>query len=126
MKLPKRQRKQEDRTVFVLCCQDRYAIEKRPSQGLLADLWQFPNCSGHLTAEEAIAWCEARQMHPTDLQMQLDRHHIFTHIRWDMRCYYIRVQTAAEPYTWLTLDKLDEQAALPTAFRQFREELRNV
>ena len=43
VKLPKKAKKQEDRTGFVLRCGERYAIEKRPGKGLLAGLWQFPN-----------------------------------------------------------------------------------
>ena len=126
VKLPKKTRKQEDRTVFVLRCGDRYAIEKRPEKGLLAGLWQFPNCTGHLSTEEAIARCEARGLHPQGLERMVERSHIFTHIRWDMRCYYLQVGEQIPGLTWKTIEEIDGQAALPTAFRQFREELRHV
>ena len=123
VKLPKRAKKQEDRTVFVLHCGDRYAIEKRPSRGLLADLWQFPNVAGHLSADEAVAWAEERGLHPRNVEKSIDRNHIFTHIRWDLRGWFLEVDSMAGDYTWLTLDEIDTQAALPTAFRQFREEI---
>ncbi len=126
VKLPKKERKQEDRTVFILSCDGYYAIEKRPNKGLLAGLWQFPNVSGFLTPDEAIAWAESEGMHPKDVLLQIQRHHIFTHIRWDMRCYYIQIKDRVSRYTWLTLREMDEQAALPTAFRQFREEIHDV
>ena len=123
VKLPKRAKKQEDRTVFVLHCGDRYAIEKRPSRGLLADLWQFPNVAGHLSAAGAVAWAEERGLHPRNVEKSIDRNHIFTHIRWDLRGWFLEVDSMAGDYTWLTLDEIDTQAALPTAFRQFREEI---
>ena len=123
VKLPKKAKKQEDRTVFVLRCGDRYAIEKRPSRGLLADLWQFPNVAGHLSADEAVAWAEERGLHPRNVEKSIDRNHIFTHIRWDLRGWFLEVDAAAGGFTWLTLDEIDTQAALPTAFRQFREEI---
>ena len=123
VKLPKRAKKQEDRTVFILRCGDRYAIEKRPSRGLLADLWQFPNVAGHLRAAEAVAWAEERGLHPRNVEKSIDRNHIFTHIRWDLRGWFLEVDSMAGDYTWLTLDEIDTQAALPTAFRQFREEI---
>ena len=123
VKLPKRAKKQEDRTVFILRCGDRYAIEKRPSRGLLADLWQFPNVAGHLSADEAVAWAEERGLHPRNVEKSIDRNHIFTHIRWDLRGWFLEVDAAAGDFTWLTLDEIDTQAALPTAFRQFREEI---
>ena len=123
VKLPKRAKKQENRTVFVLRCGDRYAIEKRPGRGLLAGLWQFPNEGGHLGAEEAVLWAENRELHPRNVEKSIDRSHIFTHIRWDMRCWFLEVDEMAGGFAWLTLEEIDEQAALPTAFRQFREEI---
>ncbi len=125
-KLPKKQRRQEDRTVFVLSCEGQYAIERRPETGLLAGLWQFPNITGALTPEDAVNWAQTQGLHPTDVLLQTQRHHIFTHIRWDMRCYYIEVSEKSSRYTWLTLDQIDRDAALPTAFRQFREEIHHV
>ena len=123
VKLPKKEKKQENRTVFLLHCGDKWAIERRPKKGLLAGLWQFPNEPGHLTAEQAIRWAEDRGLHPRNPERSLDRHHIFTHIRWDLRGWFLEVDAMAGAFTWLTLDEIDEQAALPTAFRQFREEI---
>ena len=122
-KLPKRQRRQENRTVFILRCGDALAIEKRPEQGLLAGLWQFPNTEGFLEPEQAVAWLEERGLQPLELERMVERNHIFTHIRWDMRGYYIKVARMTGGYTWLEAQRLDREAALPTAFRQFREEM---
>ena len=123
VKLPKKAKKQENRTVFVLRCGDRYAIEKRPGRGLLAGLWQFPNESGHFEAEDAVRWAQERGLHPQNVEKSILRSHIFTHIRWDMRGWFLDVGEMAGGFTWLTLEQIDEQAALPTAFRQFREEI---
>ena len=123
VKLPKKAKKQEDRTVFLLHCGAHWAIEKRPGKGLLAGLWQFPNESGHFSAAEAVRWAEERGLHPRNVERSVERHHIFTHIRWDMRGWFLEVDEMAGGFTWLTLDEIDEQAALPTAFRQFREEI---
>ena len=123
VKLPKKKKKQEDRTVFLLRCGDRWAVEKRPARGLLAGLWQFPNDEGCMTAEEAVRWAEQRGLHPRNVERSLDRHHIFTHIRWDLRGWFLEVGAMGGGYTWLTLEEIDEQLALPTAFRQFREEI---
>ena len=123
VKLPKKAKRQENRTVFLLRCGEKWAIEKRPNKGLLAGLWQFPNESGHFTAEQAVQWAEERGLHPRNVERSIDRHHIFTHIRWDLRGWFLEVGEPAGEYTWLTLHEIDEQAALPTAFRQFREEI---
>ena len=47
-RLPKRKRRQEDWTVFILDCGGRFALEQRGPSGLLAGLWQFPNVPGTL------------------------------------------------------------------------------
>ena len=123
VKLPKKEKKQENRTVFLLHSGDKWAVEKRPDKGLLAGLWQFPNEGGHMTAEEAVKWAEDKGLHPRNVERSVDRHHIFTHIRWDLRGWFLEVDETAGGFTWMTLEEIDEQAALPTAFRQFREEI---
>ena len=123
VKLPKKPKKQENRTVFLLRCGERWAIEKRPDRGLLAGLWQFPNESGHFSAEEAVRWAEEKGLHPRNVERSMDRSHIFTHIRWELRGWLLEVDTPAGAFDWRTLEEIDAQAALPTAFRQFREEI---
>ena len=54
VKKPKAKRREEARTVFILSCDGRYALEKRPSKGLLAGLYQFPNCLGSLEPQTAV------------------------------------------------------------------------
>ena len=126
VKLPKKGKRQEDRTVFILSCNGRFALEKRPDSGLLAGLWQFPNVSGKLGTAEALAAVEAMGLRPRDIRRQVERKHIFTHIRWDMRGIYLEVAEPAGDFTWLSAGEIDSQAALPTAFRQFWEEQAHV
>ncbi len=126
VKKPKAQRRQEKRTVFILSCQGHYALEKRPDRGLLAGLYQFPNQEGWLEPEEAPMAVEAMGLRPGELLRQADRQHIFTHIRWDMRGIYIEVKDCGGDFLWQTREQIEEQAALPTAFRQFWEEIKNV
>ncbi len=122
VKLPKKEKKVENRTVFILSCDGRYALQKRPGQGLLAGLWQFPNVSGTLELPQALAPLEALGLRPRDIRKQVERRHIFTHIRWEMRGIYLEVREMAGNFIWLTPEEINEQAALPTAFRQFWEE----
>lgn len=126
VKSPKRQRRQEQRTVFILHCGETYALEKRPNQGLLAGLWQFPNVSGHLTTEEALAVVSQWGLHPKELGREVYRRHIFTHIQWDMKGIYLEVSNQAGAFQWFTPEDINTQAALPTAFRLFWEEENHV
>ena len=122
VKLPKKDKRVEDRTVFVLSCDGKYALEKRPDQGLLAGLWQFPNVSGKLEAVEALCQTETWGLRPRDIRKTIERKHIFTHIRWEMRGVYLEVSEPTGNFVWLTGAQIDQEAALPTAFRQFWEE----
>ena len=126
VKLPKKGKKLEDRTVFVLSCDGKYALQKRPDRGLLAGLWQFPNVSGKLETEAALAQAEDWGLKPRDIRKQTERKHIFTHICWQMRGLYLEVAEPAGDFVWMTQEQIDTEAALPTAFRQFWEETDHV
>ncbi len=126
VKSPKKSKKLQEMTVFILNCGNRYALEKRPSQGLLAGLWQFPNVPGKLEPEEALAVLAQKGLRPKEIFRQVERSHIFTHIRWEMRGYYISVADRNAELSWLTAEEIMEQAALPTAFRQFWELLIDI
>lgn len=119
VKSPKRDRRQENMTVFILCCDGQYALEKRDDNGLLAGLWQFPNTAGYLEPEQAIDFLKNRNIMVSDILRQSEKKHIFTHIQWNMRGYYMTVQNCTEEYQWFTEKQIEQNAALPTAFRQF-------
>ena len=119
VKTPKRSRRVQDLTVFILHCDGRYALEKRPNQGLLAGLWQFPNTQGWLETQQALDAVEMMGLKPREITRQVERNHIFTHIEWRMRGVYVEVREINETFSWLTGEQIETQAALPTAFRQF-------
>ncbi len=121
-RLPKRPRREERRTVFLLRSGGRYALERRDPRGLLAGLWQFPNCEGWLEPGEAIAKVEEMGLKPTQIYRQVEKEHIFTHIQWHMRGYYLETELPEGTFVWLTREEIEAQAALPTAFRQFLED----
>ncbi len=122
VKAPKKGKRQEDRTVFILSCGGRYALEKRPTKGLLAGLWQFPNTDGQLSLPESLAVLEGLGITPRDISREITRKHIFTHIQWNMKGLYLEVSEEGGPFQWFTEEEINASAALPTAFRQFWEE----
>ncbi len=125
VKQPKRERKQEERTVFILSCDGRYALQKRPDRGLLAGLWEFPNVLQKLNTQAIIDQVEQYGLKAKDIKLQVERKHIFTHIEWDMRGVYVEVAACEGDFVWMTAKQIETQAALPTAFRLFRDELEN-
>ena len=121
VKSPKKGRRQENLTVFILSCDGRYALEKRPNKGLLAGLWQFPNLPGELDTEQALNALRAWGLHPRELFRETRKTHIFTHIQWNMKGIYLEVDSPDGGFQWMTPEEINTQAALPTAFRQFWE-----
>ncbi len=119
VKSSKKDRRQENMTVFILCCDGQFALEKRGNSGLLAGLWQFPNTPEFLTPEQAIDFLEKRNIMVKDIVRQSDKKQIFTHIQWNMRGYYMTVSRCGGNYDWFTEKQINGNAALPTAFRQF-------
>lgn len=126
VKLPKRGKKQEEMTVFILSSNGKYALEQRPGKGLLAGLWQFPHVPGTLDAPPALEALERMGVEPVEILRQREKKHIFTHIVWHMRGFYVEVAAPGGDFVWRSRKEINEQAALPTAFRQFWEELENV
>lgn len=117
----KKARRVEEKTVFLLRCGARYALVKRPGHGLLAGLWSFPNVEGLLTAQEAVEQAEAWGASPELPEQRVEREHVFTHVRWVLRCYHLACRRECGPFTWVTAGELERDYALPTAFRQFWE-----
>ncbi len=121
---PKRPRKEEERTVFIVTCGDRIALTKRPDKGLLAGLWQFPDVPGSFSGQAAINRAGEKGFSVSNLLFEVEKTHIFTHITWKMRGIYLQVSTESSDYEWLTAEEIHARAALPTAYRQFFEEMR--
>ena len=83
----KKARRIEKKTVLLISYQDKFALRKRRENGLLPNLWEFPNVEGHLTPEQCrqvlssqgITACEITGLPPSK--------HIFTHLEWHMKGY---------------------------------------
>ena len=122
VKNAKKQRRQEEMTLFIISCDGEFALCKRPQKGLLAGLWQFPNVPGKLEMPAAISKVEELGVKVRDIYKQVEKKHIFTHVEWDMRGIYLEAAEKCRGLEWFTRDAIRHQAALPTAFRQFWEE----
>lgn len=123
VRTPKKSRKIEEKTVFILSCDGYYAVDKRPEAGLLAGLWQFPNIPGKHEVPHIISILEQDGVHIKELLRQVEKKHIFTHVQWDMCGVYMEVSNKHSRYQWFTKEQINRDIGLPTAFRQFWEEI---
>ncbi len=119
----KKERRIEERTVFLIQDEDRTVLRKRPSKGLLAGLYELPNCLGHLQEKEAIAFVRNLGIEPLRVQPLGEAKHIFTHIEWHMTGYQVQADTLQPfPAGALLLADTGEIAAqysIPSAFAAY-------
>ena len=109
-------KREEKKTVFLIRYNQKIAVQKRDSYGLLANLWQFPNAEGWLSVEEIAA-----HFSTSPESVHLAKHtytHVFSHVTWKMHVAVIEIDSPMSEYTFVTKVELTEQYALPTAFRQ--------
>lgn len=119
VRLPKREKRREEKTVLILSCEGQYALLRRENKGLLAGLWQFPDVPGKFSAQAALEKVEHMGLIPVEIYKEVEREHIFTHIIWQMRGVYVEVKEPAGNFTWMSQEQVAQEAALPTAYRQF-------
>lgn len=116
---PKKEKHLEERTVFLLQCEDKYALTKRTENGLLSGLWQLPNVPGRMDVSQALHTAETFGVQPVEVYKEIHRVHIFTHIKWQMTCYHILCSKKPTDFVWATEQEIQASYALPTAFRMF-------
>lgn len=114
----KRERKREDMTAFLLRFKDEIAVCKREKPGPLKGMWELPNTQGILSSKEVEQYLMELGIHVDRIEKRKKRKHIFTHIEWDMQCYAVFCKNRASRFVWVTKEQLDEEIALPTAFRK--------
>ena len=123
VRTPKRAKREEVRTVFVVECDGAFALTKRPEKGLLAGLWQFPDVPEELSGQAAADRAGELGFSVKNVLREVEKSHIFTHIAWKMRGVYLQASARCDGYRWLTLTEIRSGAALPTAYRQFLDDL---
>ena len=112
VKQPKKDKRLENRTVFLLQCGEQYAITKRTESGLLSGLWQLPNVLGEMDVNHALNTADTFGVQPVELYKQMHRVHIFTHIKWQMTCYHILCANKTSDFVWATAQELQTDYAL--------------
>ena len=114
VKAPKRPRRVEERTVWLIFFQNRVALRRRPARGLLAGLWEFPHepGDGPLPANWGISALSDGYAGQAK--------HIFTHIEWHMTLRAVEAETDELPPGWIWSDQygLEHEYAVPNAFEK--------
>lgn len=117
----KKERRAEERTVFLIRKGNLLAVHQRPDTGLLASLTEFPNVSGSLDEAGAAITLAQWGLTAKSITSIGTAKHIFTHIEWQMKGYLADVQGECGDFRWVTGEELG-MLAIPTAFKKFTAE----
>ena len=99
----KKQKRQEDLTVFAVRDGDSFLIRRRRAKGLLSGLYELPNRPGHLGREEIGAALTELGVRPLGAWEIVSRQHVFTHVVWHMQVVRLTAERAEVPgYQWYT------------------------
>ncbi len=93
----KKARRVEEKTILLIRDGGHTLVHRRPPTGLLAGLYEFPSCEGHICESEVLARVRALGLEPLRMSPLCDAKHIFTHIEWRMKGWVITVADAALP-----------------------------
>ena len=97
VRVKKQKRRIEKRTVLLIRRDETYAIRKRPDSGLLSGLYEFPNETGELSSDDALAKAESLGLMPLRIKKLSAAKHIFSHVEWHMTGFEILVAPSEFP-----------------------------
>ncbi|MBD9085265.1 A/G-specific adenine glycosylase [bacterium] len=125
IKNKKKDKKEEEYTILLFYYKNQFVLEKRKESGLLQNLWQFPNIQGHFTKKQLENYLKENNIHFLKVKKSVSYTHIFTHKRWNMISYMVELDKNDYNMNWNDLKNLKEKA-IPTAFKPFLKELKEV
>ena len=123
----------EQKTVFLIYYDQKLALRKRPEEGLLAGLYEFPNAEGKLDKVAAADYVQQLGFSSVRIKKLPAAKHIFSHREWHMTGWQVLADeweefesgSPKEHELFLaSADELDATYSIPSAFRKYREEIR--
>ena len=127
-KAEKKKRRIEKKTVLVFRQGDRIGIVRRPNQGLLAGMWEFPSKEGHLTMQQVKEYLSETVSCEVTVKRLKSGKHIFSHVEWHMRGYEIilpegKPQDVVHGLLFCDLSEVQEKYPIPVAFHIFLHQI---
>lgn len=116
-------RRKEQKTVFLLEHEGKIAIRKRPKNGLLANMYEFPNVDGDFSEKEMGNVLQSWRLEAEKIEKIGAHHHIFSHIEWEMIGIKIVTKNKNDAFIWVEKQEILEKYAIPGAFKKFCEKI---
>jgi len=119
VKSKKKERFIQPMVVLLVKLNKGWLLHKRPSEGLLAHLWEFPNLLGTPSTKEIFAHLVTHHIQVNHIEQVAKANHIFTHIEWHMNMYLVEGELIGElkkDDVIATQIQMKDQYSIPTAF----------
>jgi len=121
IKSAKKKRTVEQHTVLVIVYQNKVHLLQRPTQGLLANLYQFDFLDGEFSKQDVKAYCN-RFAHIKKMHSLPAAKHIFTHKEWHMKGWLIYIDSLyLQEGIWCDQAELLHTYAIASAFQVYKE-----
>ena len=116
VKAAKKERRIENRTVYLMFRDNCVALRRRAKKGLLAGLWEYPN-----ELSDGTDWPAEWGISENDRIPAGTGKHVFSHIEWRMNGIVVEANSEDLPEGWVWCDReeLLHTYAIPNAFRAF-------
>lgn len=130
-KQAKKQRSIEKKTILIIQDENKTAISKRPSKGLLAGLYEFPSMEGHQSESRVLAYLKELGLEILRIKKMEASKHIFSHKEWHMIAYQIKVDELSqkdnvlkkEKWMFVESEDAEKNYPLPSAFAAYTKYL---
>lgn len=128
VKAPKKKRTIEEKTVLIIQDGSKTVLKKRPNEGLLAGMYEFPMLEGTKTEDEVLAYLKKAGFKMLHIGKAPDGKHIFSHKEWHMKGYVIKVDElepydGKEEFLFVETKEAEEKYPLPSAFKVYSKYL---
>ncbi len=123
VKIKKIKTKKIDRIAMIVEKEGQVLVEKRPEEGLLANLWQFPTIEVSLSDHPELIRLAIQKEYGLDLEWQetpfVHVRHIFSHLVWEMDAYTAKVvaENHTEQVKWMNESEM-AQYAFPVPYQK--------
>lgn len=119
-----KERKIIERTLLIIRDGRSFLLHRRPQNGLLAGLYEFPGTDSYLSRQEALREAEKLSLKPLRIKALPSSRHVFTHLEWHMKAYEITVEEISflPDDSYVRAEKKELAGmAVPSAFKTYTD-----
>lgn len=113
IKTKKTKVKNEYYNVYIIVIDGKILVEKRPSEGLLANMWQFPMIQRDKTFAEEIKNLYHVEICKVLKENFFELKHVFSHLIWNMQSHFVEGKVLLELPENVQLISIEDVKDLP-------------